>query len=87
MKRKRDSILDPLVLYVKFENQGGDWSVRIPNAYGDGFDFIAPISEELSLQFQPIKLTHYLTTKIVAGVGCIPLVIEPLEESENVQTS
>lgn len=69
-------IADPKVLFVTFENQGGDWVVKIPHAYGKDHHYIAPISEKLSLQFQPATLiaeVHGEENVKVNGVVCYPL--------------
>ena len=75
-------IVDPKVLFVKFENQGGDWVVTIPNAYKDGSDFSAPIDESLSLQFQPVMLSSLLGHDSRPGIVCIPLNFTEDEETE-----
>jgi hypothetical protein len=69
-------IVDPQILFVKFENQGGDWIIKIPNAYKDGSEFLAPIDENLSLQFQPVMLNSFLGHDPRPGIACIPLHFE-----------
>lgn len=76
------NIFNPRVLFVRFENQGGDWVVRIPKAHKDGSDFVVPIEEELSLQFQPVALSSLIQESVI-GVGCIPLRFEADEEGDS----
>jgi hypothetical protein len=68
-----DQISNPQVLFVLFEDQGGDWVVKIPHAYGEDKHFIAPIEEALSLQFHAVKMMNPLTAEKIIGVACIPL--------------
>lgn len=66
------NILNPRVLFVVFEQQDGDWIVKLPHAYGKDRHWSAPISEALSLQFQPVPLTNLKGDQTV-GVICYPL--------------
>jgi hypothetical protein len=71
------------VLFVRFENQGGDWVIKIPNAYKDGSDFVAPIDEDLSLQFQPVMLSSLLGHDSRPGIACFPLQFHEEDERKD----
>lgn len=70
-------IADPKVLFVTFEKlKDGEWYVKIPHAYGKDQHYIAPVSEKLSLQFQPAPLIAEVNGEEhvkVNGVICYPL--------------
>jgi hypothetical protein len=66
-------IANPHVLFLEFENQGGDWAIKILHAYGENKHYSAPLDENLSLQFQPVEMFNPRTAQTITGVGCLPL--------------
>lgn len=71
-----DQIVDPQVLFVRFERHKGKWRVKIPNGFGKDQDFIAPIRDDLELQFQPVSFKNIMAGGIITGVGCLPMLIK-----------
>lgn len=57
---------------VHFERRKGKWRVKIPNAYGEGEHFIAPVRADLELQFQPVGFKKIDDGSTFIGVGCVP---------------
>lgn len=66
-------IVNPRVLMLNFVKDGDDWVLRIPDAFGKGKPFVAPVSENMLLQFQPVTMFRALTAEKVSGVACLPL--------------
>lgn len=73
-------IVNPQVLIIMFDETPDGWQARIPHAYGYNEDAIFPISTDLSLQFQPIKLKNILLAEEKVGVICFPLVSSPKDD-------
>lgn len=73
-------IAHPRVLFVHFENQGGDWALVIPHAFGKNKHYRSAITEDLLLEFMPVAMTNILKGEVVTGVGCVPLIKEKGED-------